>query len=287
MVAERADRPDSWDAAAGDELISRCRVQSKLGGGHAYEAYACFDERLLASVVVKIVRPHVTNEPATLRTLAREVRILGSLNHPVIVRGLHAEIEGPRPYLAMERVPGPRLSTLIRKYGPLSIEQVLPLGMQISSALHYLHATNLVHLDVKPSNIIMDTVPRLIDFSIARSIEQAAELDHVVGTDQYLPPEQAEPQGPHKVGPASDIWALGATLFEAITGTRIFDATDQWPQLTQPAPDRIPGVPAELETIVLRCLAFEPSERPTAVEIFDALDPLTARLPKPRLAHLR
>lgn len=287
MVAETADQPDSWDAAAGDELISRCRVQSKLGGGHAYEAYACFDERLLASVVVKIVRPHLTDDPATLRTLAREVRVLGSLNHPVIVRGLHAEIDGPRPYLAMERVPGPRLSTLIRKYGPLSIEQVLPLGMQISSALHYLHTTQVVHLDIKPSNIIMDTVPRLIDFSIARSIDQAAELDHVVGTDQYLAPEQAEPQGPHKVGPASDIWALGATLFEAITGTRVFDTTDQWPQLTYSAPDRIPGVPAELETIALRCLAFEPNERPTAVEIFDALDPLTARLPKPRLTHLR
>jgi len=285
--ADIPEGPDSWDAAEGDELVPHCRIQSKLGGGHAYEAYACFDERLLASVVIKIVRPNQIDDPATLRMLAREVRILGSLNHPVIVRGLHAQVDGPRPYLAMERVPGPRLSTLIRKYGPLSMEQVLPLGMQISSALHYLHATQVVHLDVKPSNIIMDTVPRLIDFSIARSIDQAAELDHVVGTDRYLAPEQAEPRGPDKVGPASDIWGLGATLFEAITCRPLVGTSEQCGERTQPISDYVPGVPDELEAIILRCLQLEPNDRPTPVEIFDALDPLAARLPKPRLTHLR
>jgi len=287
VVAETTEGSTSWDVASGDELVSRCRVQSRLGGGNAYEAYACFDDRLLASVVVKIVRPNLVDDPPTLRMLAREARVLGALNHPVIVRGLHARVDGPRPYLAMERVPGPRLSTLLRRFGPLSPDQVLPLGMQIASALHYLHENEFVHLDVKPSNIIMDTVPRLIDFSIARSIDQAAELEHVVGTDRYLSPEQAQPQGPDKVGPASDIWGLGATLFEAITGGRPVDTNDQGPERTHAIPDRVPGAPDELEAIVLRCLQFEPSARPTPVEVFDTLDPLAARLPKPRLTHLR
>ncbi len=87
----------SWGLAAGDELIPRCWVQSRLGGGHSYEAYACFDQRLLASVVVKVVRPHLTDDESTLRTLERETTILGRVNHPVIVRGLHAELGGPRP----------------------------------------------------------------------------------------------------------------------------------------------------------------------------------------------
>lgn len=289
-------RHESWDLAAGDELVPRCQIQSKLGGGHAYEAYACFDQRLLASVVVKVVRPHLTEDAATLRTLERETAILGSLNHPVIVRGLHADLGGPRPHLAMERVPGPRLSTLLRKYGPLSIEQFLPLGMQIASALHYLHEQEIVHLDVKPSNIIMDSTPRLIDFSIARTFIDAAELDHVVGTDQYLAPEQADPTGVFPVGPASDMWALGTTLVHAITGVRPFNENrvpesevphERWPQIIEEQPVSLPSLPDELSALVLRCLDRNPAHRPTPTELFDAFDPWAERLPRPRLTHLK
>lgn len=286
----------SWGLAAGDEFIPRCWVQSRLGGGHSYEAYACFDQRLLASVVVKVVRPHLTDDESTLRTLERETTILGRVNHPVIVRGLHAELGGPRPYLAMERVPGPRLSTLLRKYGPLSIEQFLPLGMQVASALHYLHAQEIVHLDVKPSNIIMDSTPRLIDFSIARGISETETLDHVVGTDQYLAPEQAHPNRSFQVGPASDVWALGVTLIEAFTGTRPFSDShiaasstplERWPQTFEEPPAALPKLPGDVADIVLRCLERDPGERPQPIEVFDALDPWAERLPRPRLTHLR
>lgn len=282
--------------APGDELIPRCQVQSVLGGGYAYEAYACFDERLLASVVIKVVRPHLVDDASTLRTLQRETGILGRLNHPVIVRGLHADLGGPRPYLALEKVPGPRLSSLLRKYGSLSIDQFLPLGMQIASALHYLHEHELVHLDVKPSNIIMDNTPRLIDFSIARSVHEAHALDHVVGTDQYLAPEQADPTGDLQVGPASDVWALGATLVHAITGVRLYSERrradsaipyERWPQLTEDPPTSLPGVPDNVASVVLRCLARNPEHRPTPAEIFEAFDPWAEALPRPRLTPLR
>lgn len=268
---------ESWEAAVGDELIPHCSVQTKLGGGLAYEAYACFDERLFASVVVKIVRPHLVHDQSTLRTLERETSVLGALNHPVIVRGLHAELGGDRPYLALERMTGPRLSTLIRKYGPLSIDQMLPLGMQLASALHYLHDRGVVHLDIKPSNIIMEVTPRLIDFSIARSIEDAATLDHVVGTNQYLAPEQAIPAGVHRVGPASDMWAVGVTLIEAVTGERP----------TSPYLRAIPQVPHEAANAMLACLDPEPGSRPLPGELFDAFDPVAARVPRPRLVFGR
>lgn len=296
MAADSSTPVESWDAAAGDELIPRCWVQSKLGGGYAYEAYACFDERLLASVVVKVVRPHLVDDVHTLRTLERETTILGRLNHPVIVRGLHADLGGSHPYLAMERVPGPRLSSLLRKYGPLSIEQFLPLGMQIASALHYLHESGMVHLDVKPSNIIMDSTPRLIDFSIARNFDDASSLDHVVGTDQYLAPEQADPGGKFTVGPASDVWALGVTLIHALTGVRPFAenrvpeseiANERWPQLIAETPTHLPGIPDDVAAIVLRCLERDPGLRPTPAQIFEAFDPWAEALPRPRLTHLR
>ena len=296
MAADAKPRLESWNLAPGDELIPRCQVQSVLGGGLAYEAYACFDERLLASVVVKAVRPHLVEDANTLRTLKRETTILGRLNHPVIVRGLHADLGGPRPYLAMERVPGPRLSSLLRKYGPLSIEQFLPLGMQMASALHYLHENGIVHLDVKPSNIIMDSTPRLIDFSIARGFDDAASLDHVVGTDQYLAPEQADPSGAFTVGAASDVWALGVTLIQALTGIRPFAenrvpesevAHERWPQLIDEPPTDLSGVPDDIAAIVLRCLERDPDLRPTPAQIFEAFDPWAEALPRPRLTHLR
>lgn len=296
MAVDQASPGESWNAAAGDELVPRCWVQSKLGGGHAYEAYACFDERLLAPVVVKAIRPHLVDDVHTLRTLERETTILGRLNHPVIVRGLHADLGGSRPYLAMERVPGPRLSSLLRKYGPLSIEQFLPLGMQIASALHYLHESGMAHLDVKPSNIIMDSTPRLIDFSIARSFDDALSLDHVVGTDQYLAPEQADPAGEFTVGPASDVWALGVTLIHALTGVRPFAenrvpeseiAHERWPQLTAETPAQLAGVPEDVAEIILRSLERDPDLRPTPARIFEAFDPWAEALPRPRLTHLR
>lgn len=268
---------ESWDAAVGDELIPHCSVQSKLGGGFAYEAYACFDEQLLASVVIKILRPHLVHNVVALRTLVRETSILGRLNHPVIVRGLHAEVGGDRPYLALERLTGPRLSTLVRKYGPLSIEQILPLGMQLASALHYLHGCGIVHLDIKPSNIIMEATPRLIDFSIARTVEEAATLDHVVGTNQYLSPEQADPLGENFVGPGSDVWALGFTLAEAISGVR--------PELGEPA--ALPGLPTHVAALIRDCLDPIPEARPTPAELFNACDQWAARLPRPRVTAAR
>lgn len=268
---------ESWEAAVGDELIPHCGVQSKLGGGFAYEAYACFDERLLASVVVKIVRPHLVHDPSTLRTLDRETTVLGQLNHPVIVRGLHAELGGDRPYLALERLTGPRLSTLLRTYGPLAIEQVLPLGMQLASALHYLHGCGIVHLDIKPSNIIMEATPRLIDFSVARCLDEAAALDHVVGTNRYLSPEQADPRGQAPVGPASDVWAVGVTLMEALSGLRPDDGV----------PPALQQLPTHIAVLLRGCLDPIPQARPTPAELFNAFDPWTARLRRPRVTLAR
>jgi len=286
----------SWRLAGGDEVAPGCTVIERLGGGRAYEAYRALDDDLFAPVVVKVVRPHLVDDAPTLRGLRREVELVGRLNHPVIVRGFHADTGGERPYLALESLDGPRLSTLLRRYGPLPLEQLLPLGLEMTSALHYLRNRGVVHLDIKPSNIIMGAPPRLIDLSIARDIEDARSLDHVVGTDAYLAPEQADPPRSGRPGFAADMWGLGATLFEALAGYRPFadgvrddeSTPDQrWPQLVE-SPATLPKrVPAAVSKPVLACLASRPVDRPTPGELAGLLEPLVDALPRPKLAGFR
>jgi len=286
----------SWKLDAGDEIVPGIRMERRLGGGERYEAYLGWHERLFAPVVVKVVRPDLVTESATLRGLRREVEMLHRLAHPVIVRSFDAQPEGERPHLVLEHLDGPRLSTLLRKYGPLSMEQLLPLGLEMCSALHYLATESIVHLDVKPSNIIMGSPPRLIDLSIARSFDECNRLDHVVGTDAYMAPEQCDPPKSGVPGAAADIFGLGATLFEATTGETPYDkgsrdesalADERWPQLVdepRPFDRRIPGA---VTKPILACLERNPANRPTAAELAAMLEPLVEALPRPVLAGMR
>ncbi|HEX2177606.1 MAG TPA: serine/threonine-protein kinase [Nocardioidaceae bacterium] len=286
----------SWSFAHGDEIVPGLSAIKLLGGGNAYEAYLGWDEHLFAPVVVKIVRPDQVDDPATLRGLERETDMVGRLNHPVIVRGFRAVLDGPRPYLVLENLDGPRLSTLVRRYGKLPLHQLLPLGLEMCSALHYLRASGVVHLDVKPSNIIMGSPPRLIDLSIARSVEAAARLTHVIGTDAYLPPEQADPQRTGVPGPPADVWGLGATLFEAAAGYRPFEdgspdeeapLTERFPQLVT-APFELPeDFPEQVVKPVYACLEYDPANRPTPAELAGVLEPLVDALPKPKLGGFK
>jgi serine/threonine protein kinase len=286
----------TWARQPGDQVVPGCTAQALLGGGRSFEAYLAFDERLHTPVVVKVVRPHLVADPGTLRGLRREVDLAGRLNHPVIVRGFHADTEGPRPYLVLERLVGPRLSTLLRKYGTLPLDQLLPLGMELAAALHYLRVSGVVHLDVKPSNVIMGPTPRLIDLSIARDIDEAARLDHVVGTDRYMAPEQCDPPRSGRPGPPADVWGLGATLFESVAGYRPFvDGTtdadapvaQRWPQVVEPPRELPRGTPEPLAAAIHACLDPDPASRPAPAELFEVLESLNALLPAPTLGLFR
>lgn len=286
----------SWDFADGDQIAPGRFAVKRLGGGSRYEAYLGWDEHLLAPVVIKVVRPDQVDDAATLRGLRREAERAGRLNHPVVLRIFAAVLDGPRPHIVLENLDGPRLSTLLRKYGPLPLEQLLPLALEISSGLHYLAAENTVHLDVKPTNIIMGAPPRLIDLSIARTVDEAACLDHPVGTDAYMAPEQCDPPHSGTPGPAADIWGLGATLFEACAGYPPFrrgvddpqaPAEQRWPQLVEepePLPRRVSDVVAKP---ILSCLDIHPRSRPAAAELASLLEPLVAMLPKPVLGGFK
>jgi serine/threonine-protein kinase len=287
---------DSWGFAEGDPITTELTAIKLLGGGSAYEAYLAFDEHTYGPVVVKVVRPEQVHDPKTLRGLRREVDTLTHVNHPAVVRALRAELEGERPHVVLEQLDGPRLSSLIRRYGPLPEQQYLPLGIEIASALHYLHRIGYVHLDVKPSNIIMGTPARLIDLSVARTVERAAQLDYPIGTDDYMAPEQCDPPVTGTPGPASDVWGLGATLFEAVAGYRPFDdgsdadtasLGEQFPQtvdLSYQLPDRVPD---DVAKAIYACLDPDPAQRPLPHQLAEALQPAFERAPRGRLAGFK
>ena len=284
-----------WRLAEGEEIAPGLSALRRLGGGHRYEAYLAFADRLHAVVVVKLVRPHLIEDEHTLAGLRSEIETLERLRHPVVIRSFGGELAGPRPHVVLEHVEGPRLSTLIRRHGPLAPEQLIPLALQVCSALHYLAAEGVVHLDVKPANVIMSGPPRLIDLSVARTLAEAAALRQPIGTDSYMAPEQCDPVRLGPVGPAADVFGLGATLYRAATGERPFPKPaddpgsdeERWPQLTTaPAPldDRLPAAVAEP---ILACLEHDPGRRPAPAALAEALEPVLAAQPRPKLAPLK
>jgi serine/threonine protein kinase len=286
-----ADEAGSWGLDEGDEIAPGRSVVRDLGGGRRFEVMLVWDERLFALTVAKVLRPRYAESERALRELGEEARILGLLRHPVIVRGYDAVLDGRYPHVLIEHLEGPSLRSLIKRHGALPLEQVLPLCAHVAAALHYTAQVGILHLDVKPDNIIMGVPPRLIDLSIATPLAEAADLRGALGTDAYMPPEQCDPAGhPGEISPASDVWGLGATLYHAVTGRVPFprergagssdEPTVRWPQLGGRPEPLGRQVPDELGALIERMLSPAAADRPAAGEVALALEPLVAELPR-------
>jgi serine/threonine protein kinase len=294
MQRAAAWKQDVWGFEEGDEIAPGRYAVRLLGGGRRYEAYLAWDDVLHALVVVKAIRPGQVESLGTLAGMAAEAEALGSLAHPSIVRCFDAVLDGERPHLVLELLDGPRLSTLERRYG-IVVEQLLPLALQLCSALHYMAARGYAHLDVKPRNIIMSSTPKLIDLSVARRFEDARRTQEPIGTDAYMAPEQSDPARFGEIEPRTDVWGLGVTLYEALVRRRPFPDGDhasatpseRFPQLVrepEPLPKEIPPPVAE---VVGACLRDDPRGRPAAAEVAERLQPLVAGLPMPRIGRFR
>jgi len=277
MVAELAPvEAASWGFAEGDEIVPGRRAVQLLGGGNRSEAWLVWDDRLHTLVVAKLIRPDQLDDSRAVAGLEREARALAALNHPSIVRCFAVVMSGPRPHLVLESLDGPRLSTLLRRYGRLAPEQLIPLGVEVGSALEFMHSSGYVHLDVKPRNLIMGATPKLIDLGIARTADEVALLTSTLGTDAYMAPEQCSAATVRHAGPATDVWGLCVTLYEAIEGRLPFkwerNSPDPFPQLTSsPAPFGT-RTPLAIASIVGAGLSWDPSDRPSMAELTDVLE---------------
>jgi serine/threonine protein kinase len=272
------ERP-TWGLEEGDAIAPGRTVLRTLGGGRRCEVLLVWDDHRLAVLVAKLLRPGHASDPAALRELAREGEALARLAHPVLVRGFDVATGGRFPHLLIEHLEGPTLRELLDRGGALPLEQLLPLGLHVASALHYLAAEGVVHLDVKPDNVVMGAPPRLIDLSVATSVAAARRLRRPVGTDGYMAPEQCDDaHGP--IGPPADVFGLAATLYHAVSGVRPFarDGGRRFPQLEcEPAP--LPRrVPRPLAALLRQALARRAAARPTAAEFAAGLEPLVAGL---------
>lgn len=290
LVAERHETGRTWEFEEGDEIAPRRSAVHLLGGGRGHEAYLAWDDGLFSLVVAKILRPHRVDDQAARRQLAAEAGAYAALQHPVLPRSFGAVLDGAKPHLVLEFLDGPRLSTLVRRQGSLAVEQTLPLALQLCSALHYMAREGWVHLDVKPKNVVMGAPPRLIDLSIARTREGASRTAGPIGTDAYMAPEQCGVEGMGEMGPPADIWGLGVTVYEAITGHLPFPASredgpphERFPQLVHEPTPFHKDIPPIIADPIMSCLRKLPEDRPTAEELAGSLQPLVAALPKPSI----
>ena len=277
----------SWEFEEGEEIHPGRIVLKAIGGGNRYEVCLVWDEALYALGVAKLIRPDQVEEEKALRDLEREVEALESLAHPTLVRSFDAVADGPHPHVLIEHLEGPSLRRLIRRDGAIGLEQLLPLAAHVAGALQYMANSGYVHLDVKPDNIVMGIPPRLIDLSIARTLERAARTSGPLGTDPYMAPEQCvEGPAPPGIGPAADAWGLGATLFHAVSGEKPFPpgsgdgGAKRFPQLSEP-PGELPArLPESLRALIFELLDPDPAGRPSCGEVVGRLEPLIGELPR-------
>ncbi|MFJ6677783.1 serine/threonine-protein kinase [Microbacterium sp. NPDC091382] len=267
----------------GDMLAERYRLVAQIGQGGMARVFRADDTALGRTVAVKVLRPAVEEAVSAPERARSEVTLLASLNHPSLVTLFDAHLSGSPEYLVMELVDGPTLSARIAD-GPVPPAEVAALAAELGEALHVVHGSGVVHRDVKPSNVLLAPPhlpggrPRakLADFGIALLLDSARVTTPgtIIGTAAYLAPEQVQGRDP---APASDVYALGLVLLEALTGERAYPNTDgvsaAIARLTSP-----PAVPDTLSagwrSLLSRMTATAPEDRPTALEVVEAAERL-------------
>lgn len=250
-----------------DLLPDRFRVDEPIGRGAAADVYRAHDVVLDRPVAVKVFRPG--HDRVALHRFAEEIRTLSALSHPGLIQVHSCGVHADRPYLAMRLVEGETLQS--RLHGdPLSPARTTELGAVLADALAYVHQHGIVHRDVKPSNILLDAngAPFLTDFGIALTAEgtRVTRTNEIVGTPAYLAPEQVLGE---RFGQPVDIYALGLTLVECLTGvTEYWSGSDVATAVARlHRPPRVPkGLPPRLGALLRAMTERAPARRPTAAE---------------------
>lgn len=258
--------------------IGQYRLRRRLGAGGMGEVYLAEHQLLKRPCALKLIRARDATDPQAQERFEREVRLTATLSHPNTVEIYdYGRAEDGTYYYVMEYLPGLSLAELVEQYGPLPPERATYLLRQVCGALGEAHAAGLLHRDIKPSNIIAarrggnDDVAKLLDFGLVRPsfsshVAGSSGIDQIIGTPLYMSPEQAI--GDRELDERSDIYSLGAVAYYLLTAHPPFEAENGISVLLAHAHDPVsppsrlrPGIPQDLERVVLRCLAKDAAER--------------------------
>lgn len=265
-----------------DQVLGSYRLTGIVGRGGMGIVYSAVHKQLGRNVAIKIVDPRLVSAMAAQARFDREISLLGALDHPGIVQAIDAGRVSGAAYLVMEKVDGADLARFVRQTGPLKTNEACEIGRQIAEALAAAHQAGAVHRDIKPSNVMIDREGnvKLLDFGLAipgplvdADTSHQTSVGQLIGTLDYMAPEQASGD---EVGPAADIYGLGATLFFLLTGRQPRDHSDQASLIQklrrtaeEPADslaDHRTDAPTELVELLASLLALEPSNRPESMD---------------------
>jgi hypothetical protein len=282
------DRPAA-SAPSNRPLFGRYEILDTLGGGGMASVYRASQRGLAGAVrpvALKVIHPHLSGDDAFVRMFLDEMRVAMALQHRNIVQTLDAGEVGQRHYIAMELVAGCTLRQLLRRSGaaPIPVDIALFIAAELAAALHYAHTfqpeltgqpSTVVHRDVSPSNVLLskDGDVKLTDFGVARArdnLRQQSISDAVKGKLAYMSPEQARGDAV----PGSDIFALGATLYELLSKRPLRKATTleqvlHGPIALEPIHPLRPEVPPELDALLSACLDPAVEGRPGSAELLE------------------
>ncbi|MEO8626978.1 MAG: protein kinase [Betaproteobacteria bacterium] len=296
------------DGGSAVEQVGRYKILDRLGQGGMATVYKAFDPGIDRAIAIKFLHPSLCLDENYRGRFLREAKAAGVLSHPNIVTVFDVgEIEG-QPYIAMELIEGSTLSDVMADGAPLRPREVVEMGIQLARALDFAHSKGVVHRDIKPSNIVRIKGTREVkvtDFGIAHignaESTQHTKLGDVLGTPQYMSPEQAMGMG-KKADSRSDLFSVGVVLFQLLTGQRPFEADSVATlmyRIAKEEPTPIPklraDIPPSLRRVVDRCLKKQPEKRfQSGGELADALtavlqemDEETHEKSKSRLIPLR
>jgi serine/threonine protein kinase len=265
------------DTERGQPFDGRYRVLGRLGVGGMATVYLAEDSSLGRKVALKVMAERYAEDGEFVERFRREAQAAARLNHPNIIAVYDRGEADGRPYIAMEYLQGRTLKQVIQAEGPLPPERAIAIAMQVLAGLRYAHEHGVVHRDVKPHNVLVgdDGRIKVTDFGIAHAGDpQMTEVGSIVGTAQYLSPEQARGRS---VGPQTDIYSLGVVLYEMLAGRVPFEGdssvaiamqhvSDQPPPLRALAPD----VPESRALVVAHAMLKDPAQRYGSADEFAA-----------------
>src|SRR5215212_2622433 len=253
----------------GTVLSDRYRLESKLGSGGMSTVYLARDVTLERWVAVKVMHREMSDQPDQIERFRREARAVAQLSHPNVVSVIDAGEDGGHPYIVFEYVDGETLKQRIERVGPLPVDEAAAYAIEVGRGLATAHARRLVHRDVKPQNVLIDSEGRakVTDFGIARSLESdgLTKTGRVLGTTDYVSPEQAMGSA---VDARTDIYSLGVLLYEMLTGEVPFQAetlvgvamkhvNEQMPDVQE----RRPEISSALAAVIERSTSKDPGKR--------------------------